>query len=260
MRAVTFDEAPARHRNDGGAIGRAVVHDYFGRGHQLDAGPQAYLGRQLDGGSEIYAHFHDVDQFQIVVMGSGRFGRTPVAPVTIQYADAFAPYGPIVANEGGLGFFVFRRAAASGGWRMPEHARLIPRKGGRRFFVDLSDLENRPAAGAIESKALWGPAEDGLEVIALRLGPSASMISAATGCGAQYLLVCAGALTQEGKLLPANAVLLQEIAEPAEPVRAGEQGAVVLVLKFPVPSDRPGSDPSKTETREGGYVRAVDVR
>lgn len=260
MRAMTFDEAPARHRDDGGAIGRAVVHDYFGRGHQLDVGPQAYLGRQLDGGSEIYAHFHDVDQFQIVVMGSGRFGRTPVAPVTIQYADAFSPYGPIVANDGGLGFFVFRRAAATGGWRMPEFAHLIPRKGGRRFFADLSDLERRPAAGAVETETLWGPAEDGLEVSAVRLGPGASAVSAATGCGAQYLLVCGGALIQEGKLLPANAVLLQEVGESPEPVTAGDEGAVVLVLKFPVPSDRPGSDPSKTEVREGGYVRAVDVR
>lgn len=260
MRAMTFDEAPVQHRDDGGAIGRAVVHDYFGRGQQVDAGPQAYLGRQLDEGSEIYAHFHDVDQFQIVVMGGGRFGRTPVAPVTVQYADAFSPYGPIVANDGGLGFFVFRRGAATGGWRMPEFAHLIPRKGGRRFFVNLTDVDRRPAADAVECEALWGPEADGLEVSVLRLGAGAAATFEARGCGAQYLLVCAGALAHHDKTLPANSVLLQEVGEPAEPVVAHSEGAVVLVLKFPAPSDRPGSDPAKVEVRDGGYLRAVDKR
>ena len=154
MRAVTFDEAPVNHRDDGGAIGRVIVRDYFSKGHQLTPGPQAYLGQQLDPGSELFAHFHDVDQFQVVVLGDGRFGATPVAPITIQYADAYAPYGPIVANDHGIGFFVFRRRAASGGWRMPEYANLIPGKIGRRFFVDVEDAHRRPGARKVQRETL----------------------------------------------------------------------------------------------------------
>ncbi len=258
MRAMTFEAAPIQDRDDGGAIGRVRVRDYFGRGHQVAPGPQAYIGEQLEAGSELFAHFHDVDQFQVVVIGAGRFGRHRVAPVTIQYADAYSTYGPIVADKGGLGYFVFRRCAATGGWRMPDNAHLAAGLAGRRFFITPKNLDHRMTAGEAERDVLWGPAEDGLEVAVLRLGARASVMAPAKGCGAQYLLVCRGTLDQDSERLDVNAALLQEADETPEPITAGPDGAVVLVLRLPMSTSRKGSDPTRVERTSGGYVRAVN--
>jgi len=258
MRVNTIEKAPTTNRDNGDAIGRALVHDFFGRGHQVDAGPQVYLGRQLDEGSTIYAHFHDVDQFQVIVMGNGRFGRVPVQPITIQYADAFAPYGPIIADRDGLGFFVFRRRAASGGWKMPGHAKLIPKPIGRRFFVDVEGWQQPPKDGAVRREALWGPAPDGLAMELVHLPPTASTTISVGQAGEMHLLVCSGALRHGDELLPDLSVLIPNEGDPAPRIAAGDAGAVVLALKFPLASDRPGSDPSIVTAGEGGYVRAVD--
>lgn len=260
MRHMTFDEATVTHRDDGGAIGNVVVRDYFGRGHQLDSGPQVYLGEQLDAGSELFAHFHDVDQFQVVVRGSGRFGRVPVRPITVQYADAFAPYGPIVAAEQGIGFFVFRRCAATGGWRMPGHAKMIPKPVGRRFFIELADAESRPKNGEASHEVQRGGDEDGLAIELIRMGPFATFCSPKGHAGEQHLLVCAGSLDRAGTRLPPLSALVPDPNEHAPTLAATEEGAVLLVLKFPRPTDRAGSDPSTVKAGGPGYVRAVNAR
>lgn len=258
MRVNTLQAAPTVERDNGDAIGRALVHDFFGRGHQLDAGPQVYLGRQLDEGSTIYAHFHDVDQFQVIVLGSGRFGRVPVQPITIQYADAFAPYGPIVAAQDGLGFFVFRRRAATGGWKMPGNARLIPKPMGRRFFVDVDDWQTPPKKGGVCTEQIWGPAADGLAIELFRLPPGATAVIPVGAAGELHLMICSGSLLHEGAHLPALSVLLSDESDDAAAIAADGDGAVVLALKFPAPSDRPGSDPAKGIGDHSSYVRAVD--
>ena len=255
---MTIEEAAATSRDDGGAIGNVVVRDYFGRGHQLRPGPQIYLGEQLDTGSEIFAHFHDVDQFQVVVRGSGRFGRVPVRPVTVQYADAFAPYGPIVAAKGGIGFFVFRRCAATGGWRMPGHAQMIPKPMGRRFFIDVADTESRPGEAEAMHEVLRDPDDDGLAIELIRMGPFATSSSPRGDAGEQHLLVCAGSLTRAGKKLPPLSALVPDPEELAPALAASDEGAVVLVLKFPRATGRAGSDPAKVRHDGSGYVRAVN--
>lgn len=258
MRSMTIEEATVTHRNDGGAIGNVIVRDFFGRGHQLGPGPQVYLGEQLDAGSEIFAHFHDVDQFQVVVLGSGRFGRVPVRPVTVQYADAFAPYGPIVAAEEGIGFFVFRRCAATGGWRMPGHAKTMPKPMGRRFFLEVTDANSRPQEAEASRELLSGGYEDGLAIELIRMGPSATCISPRADAGEHHLLVCAGSLERAGKKLPPLSVLVPHPDELAPALAASDEGAVVLVLKFPRATRRVGSDPAKIRDDGSGYVRAVN--
>jgi hypothetical protein len=260
MQIMTIDRAPVQERDDGGPIGRVIVRDFFGKGHQLTAGPQVYFGEQLYPGSEIYAHFHDVDQFQVVVKGSGRFGRVPVGSVTLQYADAFAPYGPIVAGAEGLGFFVFRRRAASGGWRMPGHAAMIPKPIGRRFFVQVEDLDARPGAGEVVHESHRQDA-DGLGVEVVRLGAGAETSIGPDGCGGYHLLVCRGAIEPEGNDEPlvANSVLLPDADEPPPIIRACADGAIVLVMRFPRATSRPGSDVNEFRAGDGAYVRAANA-
>lgn len=59
-------------------------------------------------GDVIDAHYHDVDQFQIILAGSGTIAGEPVSRGTVHYTDANTPYGPIVAGPEGITYAVVR--------------------------------------------------------------------------------------------------------------------------------------------------------
>ena len=65
MRAVANTEARVKEivRKDG--IGRR--RDYIGSPGTVDNSPQAFLVERPYAGARINPHFHDVDQFQVVV-------------------------------------------------------------------------------------------------------------------------------------------------------------------------------------------------
>jgi hypothetical protein len=64
-------------------------------------GATCYLIEQ-DPNTVIKAHFHQANQFQVIVSGGGRLGKRDVAPVLVHYTDAYTPYGPINAGDAGL--------------------------------------------------------------------------------------------------------------------------------------------------------------
>src|SRR5690349_5428777 len=73
-----------------------------------------------DPGSISAAHFHTVDQFQIVVEGRGKFGRHDAAPYLVHFSRAYTPYGPLRADEKtGWTFLTFRTRHDPGAQRMP---------------------------------------------------------------------------------------------------------------------------------------------
>ena len=110
MLAVACSEARIKDVKVAGGVGQR--HSYIGEPGELNQAAQAFLVVRPFAGARIEPHFHDVDQFQVVVGGDGRIGKKAVRPVTFQYADAFTPYGPIVANEHGLSFFTLRNIAS----------------------------------------------------------------------------------------------------------------------------------------------------
>ena len=77
-------------------------------------------------GARIDPHFHDIDQFQVVVDGDCRMGKKAADPVTFQYADAYTPYGPIVGAELGFAFFTLRPIASGGFFPMPGNKHNMP--------------------------------------------------------------------------------------------------------------------------------------
>ena len=52
--------------------------------------PMAYLVEQA-ANSSVEAHFHQVDQFQIFMGGSGHIGTHSLAGVTVHYSGAHSP-------------------------------------------------------------------------------------------------------------------------------------------------------------------------
>jgi hypothetical protein len=86
--------------------------------------PVAYRIEQ-DPGTQADPHFHQANQFQVFVSGAGFFGKQPVHAVMAQYAQAFTPYGPIVAGPEGLSYLTLRNAWDPGGQFMPAQRELL---------------------------------------------------------------------------------------------------------------------------------------
>jgi hypothetical protein len=250
MKAVANTEAKVKEivRKDG--IGRR--RDYIGSPGTVDNSPQAFLVERPYAGARINPHFHDVDQFQVVVKGDGAIGKKQVKPVTFQYADAYTPYGPIVARDDGISFFTLRNVASGGHFVMPGSKHLMVCRAGRNiagvFEVGSLQLED----GEVVHEALMEPQADGVDAVGIRLGANAQAEGPASNGGGQYILVCGGTLLQDGKAMKADSLIRVEAGEPAAILQAGPEGADVLVMQFSRPSDRPGSDPSRLE--RAGYV------
>src|SRR5262252_6664361 len=43
-------------------------------------------------------HFHNVDQFQVVVEGKGTLGKHEISPYSVHFTRAYTPYGPLIAD------------------------------------------------------------------------------------------------------------------------------------------------------------------
>src|ERR1700709_2921563 len=81
--------------------------------------PMAFLVEQ-DPGSTANAHYHQQDQFQLVVNGHATLGLHEVRPVTVHFTGAHTAYGPI------------RASAEEGGWYFTLRNGFDP---GRRFIT-----------------------------------------------------------------------------------------------------------------------------
>ena len=92
--------------------------DYVGSQSSKDHGvtdiPQAYL---IDMGvnGTIPPHFHQVDQFQILVGGSGSLGRNKPSLIALHYVDHHTAYGPVMSGPCGLTLFTMRVQSDPGG-------------------------------------------------------------------------------------------------------------------------------------------------
>lgn len=255
MRAVASTEARVKEivRKDG--IGRR--RDYIGSPGTVDNSPQAFLVERPYAGARINPHFHDVDQFQVVVKGDGSIGKKDVKPVTFQYADAYTPYGPIIARDDGISFFTLRNVASGGHFRMPGSKHLMACRAGRNIAGVFEVGLQRVKPGEVAREPLMAPQDDGVDAIGLRLGAGAETECPASTGGGQYILVCAGTLLEDGKQLGPNSLIRVEAGEPAPRLCAGAEGADVLVMQFSRPSDRPGSDP--TRLNRAAYVDRHEI-
>lgn len=251
MKAVPTYEAKISEYERPGGIGRR--HDFFGNKGTIDQNPQGFLVERAYPNPVITPHFHDVDQFQVVVEGEGTIGKRPVGPIAFHYADAYTPYGPIKGGETGISFFTLRNCASGGHWAMPGNKQHMPGRAGRNvaqfFDTDISGLQD----GEVKVEDLIERHEDGLQVVSYHLGPNAETDAIISDAGGQYHVVGSGYLldTENGdKELPPKSVIRVNRNEGAAHYKAGPEGASVLCLQYPGPTDRPGSDPSKM-VREG---------
>jgi len=230
--------------------------DYIGSPGIINADPQAFLVTRLYPGAHIAPHFHDVDQYQVVVGGFCTMGKKAALPVTFQYADAYTPYGPIKGEEKGFAFFTLRPVASGGFFPMPGSRAQMPGRAGRNIAGHFDRSGPQPAAREIEETRLMAEHDDGVAALGYRLGAGAAMTGPASDGGGQYYLVCEGEVRQDGKTLPQWSLMHVAPGEAAPVLTAGPEGADVLVLQFSRPGDRPGSNPAELAKRDPHAYRA----
>lgn len=226
--SVSPDETTTRQGSGKGG-NSYVINDYF-----VD-GPQAFLVDFAKANGVIKPHFHLVDQFQVVVRGGGKLGKTPVGPGTFHFADAYTPYGPIVAGDQGISFFTIRAAVdKTPSHYMPESRDEMTRKAGRNIAHQLEEpLYER---GVVSTSTLIEPHEDGLAAYSVAAGPAANFqgVEPCSACG-QYYLVMDGEVEFRGKSMPEFSSLWVDDEQESPTFATGSNAATLLVLQFPRP-------------------------
>lgn len=212
--------------------------------------PQGFLVHQPPN-AVTPAHFHEPNQFQVFVGGSGRMGAHAAALLTVQYANGHTPYGPIVAGEHGVQYFTLRQRWDPGAKYLPASRDLL-KKGNQRTRIKSGILEadeaTRKARAASDLEVVIAPEADGLAAWVGRLGPRGRLeLPPPARSGGQYLIVTAGTLEADGLSLDRLSTVLLSVEDAPFTATAGDTGLDLLVLQFP----RAG------ETLSGGASRAA---
>ncbi|MDD9876732.1 MAG: hypothetical protein OXR84_04740 [Magnetovibrio sp.] len=223
-----------------GYVGASPVRGYYKEGNEVnDNGePQGFLVHQPPGAITL-PHFHETNQFQVVVGGGGRFGKQASPPLSVQYANAHTPYGPITGGDDGITYFTLRARWDPGAKYMPaSRDRLI--KGNQRQRLVGGIPVTAPAAMAARTRAevetVMDPEPDGLAAWLHRLPPDFEITAAdPAGGGGQYIVVAGGEMVLDGAAYPERSCLFLTADEAALHAHAGAGGLELLVMQFPRP-------------------------
>jgi hypothetical protein len=191
----------------------------------------------------VRPHFHQADQYQVVVQGGGRLGTHDVGTVAVHYTNAWSAYGPIVAAEEGITWFTLRNTWDSGARYMPgareqlRAARLqnFPHREATAGAMPAVSPAELARTGAISQVTVLDQAADGMASWRYRL-PASAELSGPTPSdgGGQFWIVLAGSASagSEADLPPNSCVFVAPDDDPLQLV-AGSGGAELLCVQFP---------------------------
>jgi hypothetical protein len=168
--------------------------------------PMAFLVEKGPG-AVTRPHFHQADQFQVVVAGRGMLGDHEFSDGAVHYTNAYSAYGPIVAGTSGIWWFTLRNRWDPGARYMPTERDVLNTVRDRHRHWELT-TEAMPAAligelcaaTAISCRPVL-EAEDGLAGWRCRIPPYTAFAGRAPGAGGgQFWLVLAGGGRRRGRL------------------------------------------------------------
>ena len=202
-----------------------------------DAGtlfPMAFLVEQ-DPGSTASAHYHQQDQFQLVVGGHGTMGLHEIRPVTVHFTGAHTAYGPIKASpQEGVKYFTLRNGFDPGARFMtiPENRVALRTIAERQHRESVAGPLSAPTAA---TETLLGPDHDGMTAWRYHLGPNETITgpNPANGRG-QYWVVTNGSLIHANETLPKMSCVFLYPGDPAFQAAAGPDGVEVVAMQFPL--------------------------
>ena len=203
--------------------------------------PMAFLVEK-EAGAVVHPHFHQADQYQVIVQGSGRLGTHDIASIAVHYTDAYSAYGPIIASDDGVSWFTLRNAWDPGARYMPAERQQL-REARAKYqhreatcgpLPPLTDAE-LAALTATSGATVIAETKDGLGTWRYTV-PSNGTVTGpdpSTG-GGQFWVVSAGtAAIVGGALLPVLSTIFVAPDDPAATLLAGPTGADLICMQFP---------------------------
>jgi hypothetical protein len=196
--------------------------------------------------AELLPHYHASDQFQIFIEGHGKLGKHDVKPVSIHYTNSYTGYGPIMASEAGIQYYVLRPSFDVLGLGQYLHKpelrdKLRAHPGPRRVL--MADVDVKSAAelerfsGTSVSRLFGierGEPDAGLFADVLELGANTRYTAPAPHeGGGQIVLVLEGALVHNGNELGVRSAIALTADEEAVSFSAGSGGLQALILQYP---------------------------
>lgn len=202
---------------------------------ELAGQPMAYLVEQAPGDT-VDPHYHAVEQFQVFIGGTGRIGTHALQGVTVHYAGAHSPYGPIVAGPDGIQYVTLRRDWDPGAQWMPGAAEALRAIPGRRHAAFTSSALRRchgleQMSGATTT-LIMDPRERGAGAWQVCAGPGAAVRADAAHAGGRFWYVLAGSLLAEGVEYDGGACFHQAPGEAAFECCAGSGGVELVEVQF----------------------------
>lgn len=234
---VAYDDIGAdRIRRNPGGNGAPASTNYrfFVASAETPDAPSAFLA-QYGPGDKSTAHYHAVDQFQILVKGRGQLGRHDVSPYYLHFSRAYTPYGPLHADaESGWTFMTLRTRYDPGAQRLPgalEKLKTIPN---RRPWQVTTQAVFPAQSGAIAYRELPEIHDDqGLAARAFTMAPDAGAVAPPAQGDGQYIVALEGSIVHEGCEKKAMTVIFVKPGEAAFNLKAGPQGLRGVMLNFP---------------------------
>jgi hypothetical protein len=233
---VAKDDAAVREgvRSDGS---RRIVVDYFGRSSGNDTGSEAFVIELHN--RTLGAHFHPVDQFQILFGREGSlYQRHEIPPLMVHYADAYTTYGPLRGEDQPLRFFTLRAKPTTVTAFMPADRELLVYKGKRSMHVDPTEVDSRSTSDAMDvvTTTLIAEDVDGISAGQITAQPGASIVLPDTyDSNGQYLFVANGSIVFNGRDFGTESLGWIGPAESGQVIHAGDQGCECLLTRFPLP-------------------------
>jgi hypothetical protein len=227
--------------------------DFLGRqgnGGAILNEPQAFL-IEMHAGESILPHFHEVDQFQVFVAGSGGLGRQAAGLIAVHYADHHTGYGPINAGPHGYSYFTLRAQSDPGAHYLhrPGYREALRPSPKRHGIADGITLSTEPVLMlrtelAVEPLLPDLDGSDGLAAALIRLGPRMTYTGPDPHAGGgQYYLVLNGSLDFASGSYDKWSTVYVPAADAPLAFSSGAKGLETLLLQFsrnspgPVPTN-----------------------
>jgi rubredoxin len=230
---ASYDEVKAGRKQREIPGGYAWRTDFIKPPEGVKDAPMAFLAEGTPG-RVINPHFHDVDQFQVIVSGGGKLGKHDLHMHAVHFSRAHTPYGPLAADDKGLGFLTLRAHWDPGAQYLPAAREKLTGVRGRRPW-QMTELPKFDGPHEVNVHAFSQIRNDeGLAAWSLGLKPHAQTAapdpSASNG---QYIIVTRGSLNYQGKEYRAITIVFIKPEEGAFPLVAGAEGVEALVLNYP---------------------------
>lgn len=201
--------------------------------------PQVFLDEIVPNQS-ITPHFHQVDQFTILVGGSGSVGRNPLNMVSLYYTDRYVAYGPLKSGPCGMALFTVRPKADPGGVHLHMEGYEKFRKPWRKRFLfgdvvlSVDPVLRARTEASFERLFPDDKCDDGLEAAVIRLGANgATQGPAPSRTNGQTYIVLNGSINEGGKEFPKWSLLYVAPNDDPITLTAGPDGVELLLVAFP---------------------------